>query len=115
MGDAPATDQYIRVPPLFGHVTRDRSLEDFLGGTASEGSDAEEEPEGAADGPERGDGSGPSAGPGTDPAPAGDGAAPIAPTYRWSPDGEACRVCAEQVNARWRADDALVCADCKEW
>lgn len=113
--DTVGTDSYMWDPPLVSRVSRDRSLEEFLDGAASDGSDAEEVPRGNADDAEReaGEGRTGDADAGTDPE--RDGPDPIAPTYRWSPDGVACGACGEKVRARWRADDAFVCGDCKEW
>ncbi|WP_436911387.1 DUF7573 domain-containing protein [Halosimplex marinum] len=40
---------------------------------------------------------------------------PAESTYAWSRDGGTCVACGETVDRRWRADDGLVCVDCKEW
>ncbi len=40
---------------------------------------------------------------------------PARATYDWTPDGADCACCGASVEKRWRADDWMVCADCKEW
>ncbi|WP_458206867.1 DUF7573 domain-containing protein [Haladaptatus sp. NG-SE-30] len=40
---------------------------------------------------------------------------PARATYDWTPDGATCAGCGESVERRWRDDDGMVCADCKEW
>jgi hypothetical protein len=40
---------------------------------------------------------------------------PARATYDWTPDGAACTCCGSMVKKRWRDDDGMVCADCKEW
>jgi len=113
-------DRLSRVPALRDHVSRDRSLEEFLGGESEEGEapDRENEPvesdrpeEDAPDQekpPEVGD----SGGDGTDP---GSAVTTLDATYRWSPDGTGCESCGKRVEAQWRGEDGFVCAGCKEW
>jgi hypothetical protein len=40
---------------------------------------------------------------------------PATSTYEWTPAGAACEACDALVERRWRDDEKLVCADCKEW
>jgi hypothetical protein len=40
---------------------------------------------------------------------------PAVSTYTWAAAGGVCATCGETVDRRWRADDDLVCAACKEW
>jgi len=40
---------------------------------------------------------------------------PAVPTAAWTAEAAACDRCGEPVARRWFDDDALVCADCKEW
>lgn len=108
-------------------MTRDASLDEFLGGGDEDGdaagTDADgaesETAAGAAPEDDRGDGGG--AGDGVadeeDPPLALDGVEPARSTYAWSPDGAECAACGATVEARWRGEAAegLVCADCKEW
>lgn len=69
-----------------GDMARDRSLDEFAAGSEeSPGSDRASEVE------------------------------PIESTTIWSPDGGACAECNSEVKRRWRADEGLVCADCKSW
>lgn len=88
------------MPVLWAPVARDRSLDEFTGA----GSDAGSSPGGPA------------------PDPGSDGADeegarpdPLAPTYWWSGNGGTCGACGARVEERWRADDAYVCVDCKDW
>ena len=119
------TDPYIWVPPLVRRVSRDRSLEEFLDGTPSDGADS-----GKSDGSGESDDSGDETlDASSDEGDAGDRAddvdapidhdpeeiAPIVPTYQWSEDGGPCGVCGERVRARWHSEDGFVCSDCKEW
>jgi hypothetical protein len=110
-------------------MTRDASLDEFLGGGDGESGGEATEDEGAAtepadpvDGAEE-----PADATETvDESPAdadGDEAPPLAPaavdpahsTYDWSPDGAECADCGATVEARWRDESGLVCPDCKEW
>lgn len=77
----------------------DASLEDFLDGGEADGGSPDQSADtstvelaGAAEG--------------TD-----DGLA----TYAWSPDGGVCGACGRSAERRWRDEEGLVCADCKEW
>jgi len=94
-------------------VTRDRSLEEFVGGSdagsESAGSD-DDSSEGGATSPDDAD-----AGPRDDCGDDGGDVEPIESTYGWSIDGVACESCGATVESRWRDDGILVCADCKEW
>ncbi|MFH5797504.1 hypothetical protein [Haladaptatus sp. CMAA 1911] len=40
---------------------------------------------------------------------------PARATYDWTPTGAACACCGSTVEKRWRDEDGMVCADCKEW
>jgi len=96
-------------------MPEDTSLSDFFGGGGT----------GDESDPDDGDSSPPA---GTDPGEAGDPQSPadddrVSPgavepattTAVWSPDGAACSACGTAVEHRWRDEDGLVCADCKEW
>jgi hypothetical protein len=85
-------------------VSRDRSLEEFAGGSADGGPDTGEDAE--TDTGERD---------GTIERESGPGVDPLVSTYRWTPTGEDCAACGARVEARWRMDGAFVCVDCKEW
>jgi hypothetical protein len=90
-------------------VSRDRSLEEFVG-DASDGESDADHPKSEANG----------SGHPEDVEEAGDDTeatapGPIATTYRWSAGGETCELCGERVETRWRAEEAFVCVDCKEW
>jgi hypothetical protein len=90
-------------------VSRDRSLEEFVGDTSGEERDAEHPPPEPEDSEHAGDteGKGDSV----------EGATPdpIVTTYRWSAGGGTCETCGERVEERWRSGGAFVCVDCKEW
>jgi hypothetical protein len=113
-------------------MTRDASLDEFLGGEDEEGgegsegegaatepvSPAEEPPVDAAE--ESADATGGDESPADadrdeDPPLAPAAVDPARSTYDWSPDGADCAACGETVEARWRDEPGLVCADCKEW
>ena len=113
-------------------MTRDRSLDEFFGGgesadDADTESDADENADAggrATDADEGGNESVESAEGGMnrendadDPVtlPDTSDADPATPTYRWTPDGAACKSCGSVVNRRWEDDGAFVCDDCKEW
>jgi len=49
--------------------------------------------------------------PGVDP----DAVEPAVSTYVWDDGGGECAACGATVDRRWRQEDDLVCADCKEW
>jgi hypothetical protein len=84
-------------------VPRDRSLEEFLGGSTSD----EDESETSGDtGSEASDASGDTG---------KTEAEPLAPTYRWSADAGTCSDCGDPARARWHGDDGFVCRRCKEW
>ncbi len=79
----------------------DASLDEFV----TEGDDGEDEPTptGAATDPAEGTAT---------------GSSPVelaTSTYAWTGNGAACGACGESVARRWQDEDALVCADCKEW
>ena len=40
---------------------------------------------------------------------------PARATYDWTPGGADCDCCGTSVEKRWRDEDGMVCADCKEW
>ncbi|WP_276259416.1 DUF7573 domain-containing protein [Haloglomus litoreum] len=100
-------------------MTRDASLDEFAGG--GKGDDAEDA-EDANDSP--GDAVPvEDAAETTDAPTTGDDATFLPPdqveparsTYDWSPGGAACAACGATVEARWRDEPGLVCADCKAW
>jgi hypothetical protein len=102
-----------------------RSLDEFLGGAASD-EDPEPDDGAGADGTDGGATGGDAAG---GPAAASEDAAdeqtttsddapaaePVTSTYRWDPDGAACAACGSRVQTRWRDDDRWVCPACKAW
>lgn len=115
-------------------MSRDRSIDEFLGadadGAADDGEGADTEP--SDGGPAVPDDEGPSgdqssrqeeaAGAGTaaaaEDAPDANGDRAVDPkpaTYAWSPSGGECARCGATVDARWRDETGLVCPDCKEW
>lgn len=113
-------------------MSRDRSLEDFLGGDDADGERSADPAEGATEetsdaGPEGTAGERTDADPGntdgeSDPnsedATDGDDDPNLGgatPTHGWSPDGAVCDRCGTEVGQRWADDGAMVCADCKEW
>jgi len=83
-------------------VSDDASLDEFLD-TGGDG-DPERDADTAGTGGDEGTA-----------APDLDAVAPATPTATWSPDGAACAACGDVVERRWRDDDELVCAGCKEW
>lgn len=88
-----------------------RSLDDFLGGEASEPDSAEHA---EADGTEpagEGEANGETSGDATRVDP--EAAEPAATTYAAGP-GE-CAACGEAARERWRGEAGLVCPACKEW
>lgn len=94
-------------------MPRDRSLEEFVDRSDSEGERTrrgEDTSEGGATSPDqRNEGSETESGGQSDDLEA------IEPTYGWSIDGAVCESCGATVESRWLGDGALVCADCKEW
>lgn len=110
-------------------MTRDASLDEFLGGGGEAenededdvDSDATEHPgdadEGAPDEPAEPageDGSAASEDSGW-PSPDADVVTPAQSTYAWSPAGADCAACGATVERRWRDEAGLVCSDCKGW
>jgi hypothetical protein len=88
-------------------VSRDRSLEEFVGDASGGESDVEHPPAEPEDSEHAENTGGAS-----DDAEAPD---PIVTIYRWSAGGGTCETCGERVEARWRSEEAFVCVDCKEW
>ena len=81
-------------------MSKDRSLGDFVGESASESATEESranEPEPQDDTVDT------------------ETVEPATPTYRFDPDGTACDGCGETVEKRWHDDGQFVCADCKDW
>ena len=106
-------------------MTRDASLDEFLGGGGEAGnededdvdSDATDADEGASDEPAEpagDDGSAASEDSGW-PSPDADAVTPAQSTYAWSPAGADCAACGATVERRWRDEAGLVCSDCKGW
>lgn len=89
-------------------MSKDRSLDDFVGGDsdAEHGDDIERDDDADHESPSATD---------TEEAVEPDTVAPATPTYRFAPDGAACDACGATVEKRWHDDSAFVCADCKEW
>lgn len=88
-------------------MSEDRSLSDFVGkaGKSSETEEGEEprERKESTETPE------------ADESVAETESEPARATYDWTPTGAACACCGSTVEKRWRDDDEMVCADCKEW
>lgn len=85
-------------------MTRDTSLDEFVGaGGSAESDDAGGEAT-ATDGDAA-----------ADDATAEDAVEPAVVTYDVSPDGAECAACGETVTRRWRDDPGMVCGECKEW
>ena len=40
---------------------------------------------------------------------------PATATYQWDPEGLECPACGRTVDRLWTQEDERVCADCKEW
>lgn len=97
-------------------MSRDRSLEEFLDGARSDGSDSEASTDAGEGANGRNDGDGPER-PEAAAPPDNDEAAldPLATTYRWSADDGVCSNCGDPARARWQSDDGFVCRRCKEW
>jgi hypothetical protein len=87
-------------------MSKDRSLDDFLGSDETEERAASDE----TTNPERDESD-----EAVDTADAGDGVTPATPTYRFAPDGAVCDACDATVQRRWHDGGQFVCADCKEW
>ena len=99
-------------------MSRDRSLDEFLGGERRDSVDESAEADvtdDLADATETEPEAEPS--PGSEPAADGDEATvtPAVSTYAFSPDGAPCGACGTVVEKRWRDDGDLVCPDCKQW
>jgi len=106
-------------------MARDRSLDEFLGGTSDGEAPASDGPgdddsEGAVPeetAPDREPEDGPDA---DEEADAGSGPADVEPaaveaTMAVAPEGADCTACGATVERRWQGASGLVCADCKEW
>jgi len=129
-------------PSLHSDMSRDRSLDEFVGGesdgSADPGSDADADDSTDAEDPtddstdaedptddsdvETGsepapceEGSGGSDAADDDAATAPDDVEPAAVTYRWEPDGVRCADCGAAAEQLWSGESGQVCADCKEW
>jgi hypothetical protein len=95
-------------------MPEDRSLDEFAADATDDGerADAEQddaEPDDDADAAADADTGAPATN--ADPPTA----TPVVPTATWTTDAAACDRCGEPVSRRWFDEDALVCADCKEW
>ena len=111
-------------------MSGNRSLDEFAGAEPDD-SEPADEPPAATDEPaaEAGSDDGATTHESDQPSPAADANPPDADanppdadavdrptsTYAWSPDGAPCDACGATVDERWRDDQGLVCADCKEW
>jgi hypothetical protein len=87
-------------------VSRDRSLDEFLGGEQRDAEQRDDpDGDGADDDPDEpvGDAEG------------DDAVEPAVSTYAFSPDGAPCAACGAVVEKRWLDDGELVCPDCKAW
>lgn len=120
-------------------MPEDRSLDDFVGASASEegeeataeGDDVEavddaepeavaddgadstaEKADAAANDVEDADSDEAGAGSAVDD---GDAVEPPSVTATWATDGVACERCDAEVERRWECDGDYVCADCKDW
>lgn len=96
-------------------MTRDASLDEFLGGESdvSEASEVERA-DSAVESGEVGSEAGES-GVEEDGGESGEAVSPASPTYVWTPAGDACARCGSSVDRLWRCDGELVCGECKEW
>lgn len=84
-------------------MTRDSSLDDFLGGEETDAPADASEPETPADAVE------------PEPEFDEDAVEPAQATYAFSPDGAECAACGAVVEKRWRDEAGLVCSECKVW
>jgi hypothetical protein len=105
-------------------VPEDASLDDFLDAgddgespvaAEREAADDDSEADDVATAAEAGDGDAAGTDASDGDPPSTDDVEPAVSTYTWAAAGGACATCGESVDRRWRADDDLVCADCKEW
>lgn len=102
-------------------MTRDRSLDDFVGGErgepdGSDDADAEAQTEADADAEGKtGEADAATDADDASDAPPSDSVDPAVGTYRWNPDGVACAACGETVERLWLDGDEQVCEACKEW
>lgn len=92
-------------------MTRDRSLDDFVGGESGERDGSDDADAGAEARTETEANAGTKADAG---AKAAEADAAVG-TYRWAPDGVACAACGETVERLWLDDGEQVCEACKEW
>jgi hypothetical protein len=88
-------------------VSEDRSLSEFAGKTSgSDGTKESEKPKERGKSAENLE---------TAERPEETEVEPARATYDWTPSGAACARCESTVEKRWRDEDRMVCADCKEW
>lgn len=101
-------------------VTRNRSLDEFLGGKRTESAEGGGEPDGA-EGEDSGDGERQGSEPeegadrAGDTSATGEAVGPARSTYAFAPAGAPCTACGAVVERRWRDEQGLVCPDCKVW
>lgn len=102
-------------------MTENRTLAEFGGADADDAQASDEVTDSSVESDDATDSSGPAEAQSaevTDPEATSEAATV---TYAWSSEGDACDVCGETVDRRWRAGegaadpDSLVCDGCKEW
>ncbi|MDS0299891.1 hypothetical protein NDI76_14170 [Halogeometricum sp. S1BR25-6] len=101
-------------------MTRDRSLDDFVGGGEDEeredaGSDGDENADDENDDVTAEEAESGAVADSERTSPTTEDVDPAVGTYRWHPDGVVCAACGETVPRLWFDDGEQVCADCKEW
>lgn len=98
-----------------GCVTRDASLDEFVGGGET-GVGSEESGDGGVEA-ESGDAEAESGGVEVESDDGGSAVdvSSVEATYVWIPAGDACARCAGDSERLWRCDGELVCGECKEW
>ncbi|WP_164974622.1 DUF7573 domain-containing protein [Halegenticoccus tardaugens] len=99
-------------------MSKDRSLDEFLGGAAESKSAAEPDSTADPDAESTRSDADVSASSATAARAAADGTAGVdaaEPTFRWSPSGATCDACGGSAARRWLDGGRYVCRDCKEW
>lgn len=112
-------------------MSRDASLDEFVGGVESEGSEDSLDGEESVDGEER-EVESEESGVGGEEKSMGDregvesvdvesggmeseDVSAASATYVWTPAGDACARCGSEVGRLWQCEGELVCGECKEW
>ena len=112
---------------LLGCVSREASLDEFVGGSDSGSEASEVGEEESADGDEREVESEGSEVDGEEAEVEDEGVegnqedveladvSAASATYVWTPASDACARCGSEVGRLWRCEGELVCGECKEW